>query len=88
MELQSLKIELPIDTQVILAQSHFTKTDFHMYFVLMFFINFISHGSRWKHTTFTLSYGRYWRLGEALIKPQLDILNRIEELAKKHSRIK
>ena len=29
-----------------------------------------------------------WRLGEALIKPQLDILNRIEELAKKHSRIK
>ena len=32
--------------------------------------------------------GRYWRLGEALIKPQLDILIRIEELAQKHSRIK
>src|ERR671918_215946 len=30
--------------------------------------------------------GRYWRLGEALIKPQPDILNRIEELAKKQSR--
>jgi flavin reductase (DIM6/NTAB) family NADH-FMN oxidoreductase RutF len=32
--------------------------------------------------------GRYWRLGEVLIKPQSDILNRIEELAKKHSRIR
>jgi flavin reductase (DIM6/NTAB) family NADH-FMN oxidoreductase RutF len=32
--------------------------------------------------------GRYWRLGEALIKPQPDILIRIEELAQKHSRIK
>jgi flavin reductase (DIM6/NTAB) family NADH-FMN oxidoreductase RutF len=32
--------------------------------------------------------GRYWRLGEALIKPQPDIWNRIEELAKKHSRIR
>jgi flavin reductase (DIM6/NTAB) family NADH-FMN oxidoreductase RutF len=30
--------------------------------------------------------GRYWRLGEAIIKPQPDILNRIEELAKKQSR--
>ena len=32
--------------------------------------------------------GRYWRLGEALIKPRPDILIRIEELAQKHSRIK
>ena len=32
--------------------------------------------------------GRYWRLGEALIKPQPDILIRIEELAQKHNRIK
>ena len=32
--------------------------------------------------------GRYWRLGEALIKPQPDIMIRIEELAQKHSRIK
>jgi flavin reductase (DIM6/NTAB) family NADH-FMN oxidoreductase RutF len=31
--------------------------------------------------------GRYWRLGEAIIKPQPDILNRIEELAQKHGRI-
>jgi flavin reductase (DIM6/NTAB) family NADH-FMN oxidoreductase RutF len=31
--------------------------------------------------------GRYWRLGETLIKPQPDILIRIEELAKKYSRI-
>jgi flavin reductase (DIM6/NTAB) family NADH-FMN oxidoreductase RutF len=31
--------------------------------------------------------GRYWRLGEALFKPQPDILIRIEELAKMHSRI-
>ena len=31
--------------------------------------------------------GKYWRLGEALIKPQPDILIRIEELAKMHSRI-
>jgi flavin reductase (DIM6/NTAB) family NADH-FMN oxidoreductase RutF len=30
--------------------------------------------------------GKYWRLGEALFKPQPDILNRIEELAKKYSR--
>lgn len=30
--------------------------------------------------------GRYWRLGEALIKPQPDILIRIEELTKRHSR--
>jgi flavin reductase (DIM6/NTAB) family NADH-FMN oxidoreductase RutF len=30
--------------------------------------------------------GRYWRLGEALIKP--DILIRIEEIAQKHSRIR
>jgi adenosine/AMP kinase len=44
MELQSLKIELPIYIQVILAQSHFIKTDFHMYLVLMLFINFISYG--------------------------------------------
>jgi flavin reductase (DIM6/NTAB) family NADH-FMN oxidoreductase RutF len=32
--------------------------------------------------------GRYWLLGEAIIKPQPDILNRIEELAKKYSRIR
>jgi flavin reductase (DIM6/NTAB) family NADH-FMN oxidoreductase RutF len=32
--------------------------------------------------------GRYWILGEAIIKPQPDILNRIEELAKKYSRIR
>ncbi len=32
--------------------------------------------------------GRYWRLGEALIKPQPDILNRIEELANNQSRIR
>jgi flavin reductase (DIM6/NTAB) family NADH-FMN oxidoreductase RutF len=32
--------------------------------------------------------GRYWRLGKALIKPELDMLNRIEALAKKHSRIR
>jgi flavin reductase (DIM6/NTAB) family NADH-FMN oxidoreductase RutF len=32
--------------------------------------------------------GRYWRLGEALIKPEPDLLNRIEELAKKYSRIR
>jgi flavin reductase (DIM6/NTAB) family NADH-FMN oxidoreductase RutF len=32
--------------------------------------------------------GRYWRLGEALVKPQPDILVRIEELAKRHSKIR
>ena len=31
--------------------------------------------------------GRYWRLGEATIKPQPDILNRIDELAKKRIRM-
>ena len=31
--------------------------------------------------------GRYWRLGEAIIKPQPDILNRIEELTQKYTRI-
>ena len=31
--------------------------------------------------------GSYWRLGEAIIKSQPDVLNRIGELAKKHSRI-
>jgi flavin reductase (DIM6/NTAB) family NADH-FMN oxidoreductase RutF len=32
--------------------------------------------------------GRYWKLGEALIKPQSDLLNRIEEFARKHGRIR
>jgi flavin reductase (DIM6/NTAB) family NADH-FMN oxidoreductase RutF len=32
--------------------------------------------------------GRYWGLGEAIIKPQNEILNRIEELAQKHGRIR
>ena len=32
--------------------------------------------------------GRYWKLGEAMIKPQLDLLDRIEEFAKKHGRIR
>ena len=31
--------------------------------------------------------GRYWRLGEATIKPQPDILNRIDEFAKKRIRM-
>jgi flavin reductase (DIM6/NTAB) family NADH-FMN oxidoreductase RutF len=31
--------------------------------------------------------GRYWELGDTLVKPEPDILNRIEELVKKHSRI-
>ena len=30
--------------------------------------------------------GRYWRLGEAIIKPQPCILNRIEELTQKYTR--
>jgi flavin reductase (DIM6/NTAB) family NADH-FMN oxidoreductase RutF len=32
--------------------------------------------------------GRYWKLGEAMIKPQPDLLDRIEEFAKKHGRIR
>lgn len=32
--------------------------------------------------------GRYWGLGEAIIKPQPDLLIRIEELVKKYSRIR
>jgi flavin reductase (DIM6/NTAB) family NADH-FMN oxidoreductase RutF len=32
--------------------------------------------------------GRYWKLGEAMIKPQPDLLDRIEKFAKKHGRIR
>jgi adenosine/AMP kinase len=45
MELQSSKIELPADTQIILAQSHFIKIDFKMCLVLGLFINFVFFGA-------------------------------------------